>query len=226
MNKHPVAGVRRRNKIAGQFSARTIKMMESVAFRVLSHSARRVLDRLEIEHAHHGGQDNGRLPVTFNDFVNFNIDRHAIAPAVREVEALGFARVTERGTAGNADFRSPNKFALTYRATKDAPASDDWNRIKTIEEAQAVARAARKPIRRPPKKNRKPVGVSAPFRCGDPTPKMKISSGENPHYRAGAETPTTSISRDGDGVLAPMSAFADGDEMVKPAVALKRRRRQ
>jgi hypothetical protein len=58
--------IRRRNKIAGQFSARTIEMMVSIAFRVLSHFARRVLDRLEMEHAHHGGQDNGALPVTFN----------------------------------------------------------------------------------------------------------------------------------------------------------------
>ena len=123
--------VRRRNKISGQFSARIIEMMELVAFRVLSHSARRVLDRLEIEHAHHGGHDNGTLPVTFNDFANYGIDRHAITPALRESEALGFARVTERGRAGNAEFRSPNKFALTYRATKDAPETNDWKRIAT-----------------------------------------------------------------------------------------------
>jgi hypothetical protein len=181
--------IRRRNKIAGQFSARTIEMMESVAFRVMSHSARRVLDRLEIEHAHHGGHDSGALPVTFNDFANYGIDRHAIAPAVREVEALGFARVTERGRAGNADFRSPNKFALTYRDTKDASATNDWKRITTVEEARALACAARKPIKRPKRKNRKLVGVSAPFRWGKPTPKSKISSGGDPHYRASADTP-------------------------------------
>jgi hypothetical protein len=51
-----------KNKISGQFAWRTIEMMESPAFRVLSHSARRILDRLEIEIAHHGGNDNGRLP--------------------------------------------------------------------------------------------------------------------------------------------------------------------
>ena len=141
--------IRRRNKIAGQFSARTIEMMELPAFRVLSHSARRVLDRIEIEHAHHGGQDNGRLPVTYSDFVAYGIHRHAVAPAVREVDALGFARVTERGRAGNAEFRAPNLFGLTYRATKDAPATNDWKRIATIEEAQAIADAARKPIKKP-----------------------------------------------------------------------------
>jgi hypothetical protein len=36
----------RRTKIQGQFAARTIDMLESPAFRVLSLSARRVLDRL------------------------------------------------------------------------------------------------------------------------------------------------------------------------------------
>ena len=39
----------RRTKIQGQFAARTIDMLESPAFRVLGLSARRVLDRLEIE---------------------------------------------------------------------------------------------------------------------------------------------------------------------------------
>jgi hypothetical protein len=40
---------RRKNKIAGQFSARTIEMMESPAFNVLSLSGHRVLHRIEIE---------------------------------------------------------------------------------------------------------------------------------------------------------------------------------
>ena len=93
-------------------------MLESPAYRRPESSAHRVLDRIEIELAHHGGQDNGKLPVTFDDFVSYGIHRHAVAPAVRELEALGFIRVTERGRAGNAEFRSPNKFAMTYRRRK------------------------------------------------------------------------------------------------------------
>ena len=45
-------GRSRRTRIDGQFSAREIKMLESAPFRVLSLSARRALDRLEIELAH------------------------------------------------------------------------------------------------------------------------------------------------------------------------------
>jgi hypothetical protein len=58
----------RRNKIGKQFAPRTIEMLESPAHRVLSLSARRVIDRIEIELAHHGGMDNGKLPVTFEQF--------------------------------------------------------------------------------------------------------------------------------------------------------------
>ena len=94
----------RRTKIHGQFAPRTIEMLESPAFRVLSLSARRILDRVEIELAHHGGQDNGKLPVTFDDFARYGINRQQIAPAIRECEALGFLQITERGRAGNAEF--------------------------------------------------------------------------------------------------------------------------
>ena len=89
-------------------------MISSPAFCVLSLSARRVLDRLEVEMASHGGTDNGKLPVTFSDFRRYGIDYDAIAPAIREVVALGFVEVTKPGRAGNAEYRLPNIFRLTY----------------------------------------------------------------------------------------------------------------
>ncbi len=109
---------KRRNSISGQFAARLIEMIESPAFRVLSLSARRVLDRVEIELAHHGGNDNGQLPVTYDNFEAYGIHRHAVGPAIRETVALGFLEVTESGRAGNAEFRRPNLFRLTYRPAK------------------------------------------------------------------------------------------------------------
>jgi hypothetical protein len=102
---------------------------------------------LDIELAHHCGNDNGKLPVTYADFVAYGIDRDAIAPAIREAEALGFIRVAERGRGGNAEYRQPSKYFITYaharQATSLAP-THDWRKIKTIEEAQAVAREARR----------------------------------------------------------------------------------
>jgi hypothetical protein len=55
---------KRRTKILGQFAPRTIDMLRSSAWSVLSLSGRRVIDRLEIELADHGGTDNGKLPCT------------------------------------------------------------------------------------------------------------------------------------------------------------------
>ena len=112
----------RRSSISGQFAPRLIEMIESPAFRALSLSARRVLSRVEIELAHHGGKDTGYLPITYDDFEEYGIHRHSISPAIREVEALGFVRVTERGRGGNAEFRRPNLFGLTYRPSKDVVA--------------------------------------------------------------------------------------------------------
>ncbi len=133
----------RRNKIAGQFAWQLIEMLESAAYRVLSLSGRKVLCRLEIEHGRHAGRENGKLPVTYNDFVEYGIERHSVAPAIREVMALGFVEITERGRAGNAEHRTPNKFRMTYRPTDNAAATDEWRRVKTIEEAKTIAKAAR-----------------------------------------------------------------------------------
>jgi hypothetical protein len=105
----------RHSKIEGAFSVRRIEMLESPAYRMLSLSAHRVLARLEIEHANHGGNDNGNLPVTYEHFEEYALDRHAIAPAVRECVALGFVVITRPGRAGNAEFRIPTLYRLTYR---------------------------------------------------------------------------------------------------------------
>ena|SRR5438128_11034086 len=104
-----------RQSIDGPFAPRRIEMLESPAYRVLSLSARRVLDRIEIELAHHGGKDNGKLPVTYDDLAAYGIERRAIPLAIRECGALGFLEVTHQGRGGNAEFRSPNKFRLTFR---------------------------------------------------------------------------------------------------------------
>lgn len=140
-------GKRKRNNIAEQFIAHTVRMLESPAYQVMSLSARRVLTRIEIEHAHHGGNDNGRLPVTFDNFVQYGVHRHAIGPATRECEALGFLQVTERGYAGNAEFRAPNKFRLTYLYAGGAQPTDEWARIETLDQAEEIARSARRPVK-------------------------------------------------------------------------------
>jgi hypothetical protein len=196
---------KKHNKISGQFSARLIEMMESPAFRVLSLSAHRALSRIEIELAHHGGQDNGQLPVTFDDFERYGLHRHAIGPALAELEALGFIVITEKGKmARAADYRRPNKFLLTSRpVNKGADQLHKWKRFKTMEEAEAVAEASRKasgekkkpPVRKP---HREPVrktyhsgqiasAEAAPLATAETAP-LSISRVDTPHVGGGNAT--------------------------------------
>ena len=64
-------------------------MLRSPAMRALSLSGRRILDRIEIELASHGGRDNGKLAGDVRNFEEFGIgNRNAIARGIREVCAL------------------------------------------------------------------------------------------------------------------------------------------
>jgi hypothetical protein len=196
----------RRNKIAGQWTWWTIDFLESPANRVMSLSARRVVDRIRIELAHHGGKNNGKLPVTFRDFHKYGIHWNSIAPAVREAEALGVIRITQYGVASNAEFRIPNMFALTHLPTNDdqTKATEDWRRIKTIEEAEAIAEAARKaPARygKFPKKGRRPKTFLRYGKRSEPGYGNRISTTEildtETVALSATETVALSISRGG-----------------------------
>ena len=130
-----------------QWAWRTVRMLESPAYRVLSLTAHRILDRLEIEIAHHGGHGNGKLAVTYAAFEEYGLHRHAIAPALRELVALGFLEITEEGRAGNREYRRAAKYRLTHRPTGRARETNEWQRIATtVEGAERIARAARKGV--------------------------------------------------------------------------------
>ena len=136
----------RKNAISGQFIAFPVETVESPAFRALGFSAVRALFRISLELAHHGGNDNGKLPVTFDDFERYGINRHGIAPALAELEALGFIAITERGKmARGAEYRRPNKFLLTTRPELEGVGRERcrWRRFKTLEDTEAAASAAR-----------------------------------------------------------------------------------
>jgi hypothetical protein len=135
--------VKRRNRLNEGFSIRPIGMLASPAYRALSLSAFRVIGRIELELCSHGGNDNGQLPVTCEDFEKYGISHNQIAPAIREAEALSFIRVTEHGRGGNAEYRRPNKFYLTFPMHRGGAPTNEWQKIKSEEEATQLARAAR-----------------------------------------------------------------------------------
>ena len=139
----PTAAGGKFGKIDGQFAPRTIEMLRSPAMAALSLTGRRILDRLEIELADHGGSENGSLPVTYDDFERFGIHRHQIKAGLAEVVVLGFVEITRQGRAGNAQYRLPTLYRLTYRHTATGNPTNEWEHIANVEEAEAIAKTSR-----------------------------------------------------------------------------------
>ena len=168
--------MKRAHKIDGQFAPRTIAMLRSPAMRALSLSARRILDRIEIELANHGGRDNAKLPVTFCNFEKFGIgNRHAIARGIREVCALGFVELTRPGRAGNGEFRISNLFRLTYLPAHGKGPTHEWRQIKTIEEAEKIAKKVRRStVESRRGKNKTPVSEKAPPPVSEKVPRARF----------------------------------------------------
>jgi hypothetical protein len=195
---------RRRNKISGQFSPKLIEMLESPAWRVLTPAGRKVIERVEVELANHGGKDNGKLPVTYKDFVEFGIDRHAVKPGLSEVVALGFLEVTRQGRAGNAEWRQPSLYRLTFRHSEGilGDGSHEWRRTKTIDEARELKRAARESSSRREEKKAlaKKNSSGGKYRVsvgGPPTENFAIPVGVPPTTGPVGIPPLLSISRCG-----------------------------
>lgn len=166
--------------IEGQFAPHLIEMLKSPAFRVLSQAALRILHRLAIEWASHGGTLSiGDLTITFDQLVEYGLSRRMIAPAMRELAALGFLVVTQKGIAGNADFRRPTKVRVTWLPKADAKATHDWRQI-TEDDADMIAKAARRRGRNsavtPPGKNRFPVSQSEPSLGAQSEPNLGAQS--------------------------------------------------
>jgi hypothetical protein len=175
-------------------------MLESPAWRALSLSAHRVLDRLDVEHRHHGAKENGKLIVTYKQFCSYGIHDRAVAPAIREVIALGFVVRTQKGVAGNADERQPSQYRLTYQPAEGVPGygSDEWRAITTSEEAERLAAEARKTPERlngRRHKFRNPQVVSAvPRRWFPPVVPQVVSTCDTAISPQVVSTPTIDIS--------------------------------
>jgi hypothetical protein len=130
----------RRNKLQEVFVPHFRSMLESPAWAALSITARRILDRLELEHLSHGGVENGKLVCTYDDFVKYGAGRKYIKPAILQLRQLGFIEVTQWGRQAVGDGRVPSKYRLTYVPTVEPcyQATHEWRRFK-YDEAVRVA---------------------------------------------------------------------------------------
>ena len=139
----------RRTAIEGPFVPYRREMLESPAFRALSHSALRILHRLEIEHMAHAGTENGNLICTYQDFVDYGLSMGAIKPALSQLVALGFIKIEIQGRRSSGGLKIPSRYRLTYlpEGGVDARPTDQWARMD--EQAVLEAMATLEPTRGP-----------------------------------------------------------------------------
>jgi hypothetical protein len=157
---------RKRSTLGEQFVSHSRAMRESPAWQVLPDNARRVLDRLELEHMRHGGADNGALPCTYTDFARAGVRRASVALAIRQCVCLGFIEVTHQGGRSISYVRRPSEYRLTYlvgRGKSPVP-TNEWQCLASEADALAALRKVEQVSRRrtsQPAKNKKPDALAS-----------------------------------------------------------------
>ncbi len=127
----------------------TREMLESEAWRSMRINTRRVVERIEIEHMDHGGQENGNLPVTYADFAKHGVREKSIKLAIADAADRGLIIVTVRGRASVGPDRWPTRFALGWLPLFDgAAAPNRWKAWRRLEVYRHNIESTRQSARR------------------------------------------------------------------------------
>lgn len=108
-------------------------LLQSDAWRGMSHHCRKFIDFLMIEHCNHAGRENGNLQATYDQLTSAGLTRKRISGAIREAERRGLVEVMKRGGLfGVNAHRSTSRYRLTWIGTVDPPckATNEWQRFK------------------------------------------------------------------------------------------------
>ncbi len=128
-----------------RFVWETEEMLCSPAFRVLSLNARRVLDRLRLEHMAHCGAMNGKLICPYGDLERWGVRRNKIRKALEELISLGVVVQTYHGGKSSGAARNASRYWLAWLPDLEGrPAPNGWKRFKDLEQARA---AVSKPLK-------------------------------------------------------------------------------
>jgi hypothetical protein len=116
----------------------TREMLESDSWRAMPLYARKIVERIMLEHMAHAGRENGGLKITYAQFAAYGVRRAAVKSAISIAEELGWIDTVERGIRAYGSARRPSRYGLTWLLRSDwTPASNRWRNL-TREEARAV----------------------------------------------------------------------------------------
>jgi hypothetical protein len=129
----------------GNWIPHRLALLESPAWRRRPKGVQKLLERIEIEHLHHGGAENGNLIVTYEQVVSeCKVSRKDISRTIATAVGLGLLRVAQNDE-WIGDIKQPNRFTLTYLPAAGARApTDEWATV-SAEEVAAVMRAHARP---------------------------------------------------------------------------------
>jgi hypothetical protein len=85
----------------------TREMLESPAWRAMPLIARQIVERIVIEHLDHAGNENGKLPVAYDDFAGYGIRRKSIMFGLSVAVALGWIDIVEQAIVVPPTFGAP-----------------------------------------------------------------------------------------------------------------------
>jgi hypothetical protein len=114
-------------------------MLESPAWAAMPLAARKVVDRILIEHMKHAGTENGNLIVTHSDFCAYGIRRASLTNAISIAVDLGFINRMVRGRL-HGDLKIPSRYRLTWLPSGDWQASNRWKTITTERAEEVLAK--------------------------------------------------------------------------------------
>jgi hypothetical protein len=172
-----------RRSFGEAFVAHPLELRRSPAWRALPNNARRVLDRLEVEHMEHGGAENGSLKCPYSDFAAAGLRRPSIALALRQCVALGFLAISQQGSRAISNWRSPSQYRLTYlvgRRNSPEPTHewrqvrDDNDAAKRLDKAAAGRNGSTQPRPKKQKAGHGNVSVTDTKTCLEPDTKTYL----------------------------------------------------
>jgi hypothetical protein len=106
---------------------------------VLPINARRVFDRVLVEHIAPRSKENGRLKVTWLNFEEYGFSRRVIGISIDQVVVIGLIAVERPGkAAGPDDAGEPAQYRITCLPTATAPETNEWKRFGDIKSARAA----------------------------------------------------------------------------------------